>query len=89
MKTIKNFTFETLGASPVWPAETIELSARSLADALQDEISGVPATEMQVDQLTQEFVEKHGIKATYHSGTFMGFKIPDTALDEFETFKKR
>jgi len=86
--TIKNFTFETIGASPVWPAETIELSARSLADALRYEISGVPATEMQVDQLTQEFVERHGIKATYHSGTFIGFKIPDTALDEFETFKK-
>lgn len=68
--------------------ESIDFEAKVLADAINAEISGYPATELQSLALTQEFVNKHNITARYTSGTFLGFKIQDSAIDEFETFKK-
>lgn len=86
---MKNLTVKTIGASPAYPADSIELDAKKIADALQGEISGGKATDLQVDQLTQEFVDQFEIKVRYTSGTFLGFKTSDEALDQFETFKRR
>jgi len=88
-KEMKNLTVKTIGMSPAYPSDSIDLDAKMIADALQGEISGGKATDLQVNQLTQEFVTQFNITAKYASGTFLGFKISDDALDQFETFKKR
>lgn len=66
----------------------IEFSCKEIADAMQQEISGGNASENQVSAINQEFIDRHNIKAKYHSGTFISFSIADSALDEFETFNK-
>jgi hypothetical protein len=81
-------TVKTSGAAPKL-ATSIDFDAKVIADAIQYEISGSRATDMQAEALTQDFIEKHNITAGYTSGTFLGFKIPDSAVDEFETFKRR
>jgi hypothetical protein len=80
-------TLKTIGAAP--SGETVIIEAKKLADFFQGEISGYQATELQASCVTQEFVDKHGIKARYASGTFMGFKASEEAEEEFETFKKK
>lgn len=87
---MKNLTFKTIGAAPSLVKE-IEFSAQKLANHIQHGFGGNNATELQASQLTQEFVDNHKVFATFHSGTFLGFKIinEDDADDEFETFKKR
>lgn len=84
---MKNLTLKTTGAAQNL-AETVEFDAKVIADALQFEISGGKANENQAGQLTQGFINNHNIIAKYTSGTFLGFKIQDSALDEFESFKK-
>lgn len=84
---MKSLTIQTSGAAPGL-AKSIEFDAKKIADALQGEISGGYATQLQVESLSQDFVNRHNIIARYTSGTFLGFKIPDSALDEFETLKK-
>lgn len=81
-------TLKTIGAAPSLATE-VSIEAKKLADFFEGEISGRNATEMQVAAITQEFVDKHGIKARYASGTFLGFKASEEAEEEFETFKKK
>jgi hypothetical protein len=84
-ETIMTLTLKTSGAAP---ENGSQFDQKKVADAIAYEISGGGATLTQASNVTQQFVDRHGIKAVYHSGTFMNFKIGDSALDEFETFAK-
>lgn len=85
---MKNLTVKTIGAAPKL-ANEVELSAKEIANAIQENISGGAATDLQAEQLTQEFIDNFKIQVRYASGTFLGFKISDEAEDKFRTFKKR
>ena len=73
-------SIKTSGAAP---SEYVVFDAKKLADACQFEVSGYPSSK--ADKITQEFVDKSGIVASYHSGTFLHFKISDDALDMYES----
>ena len=67
---------------------TVDIDNQLIANEIQFEISGNKATPAQANLITQEFINRHGIKVRYASGTLIHFIIPDSALDEFETFKR-
>lgn len=77
------FTFNTKGASPVYPATSIELSIKKIANYIQENINGFPASQVRVNAMTQDFINKHEIIAIYSSGTLMGFEVSDAAYNEF------
>lgn len=79
-------SLKTIGAAP---KEVMDFDSKKIADEMQYEIGGNSATEMQALQVTQDFIDKYEIKAKYHSGTFLGFKFPNEAEEEFETFKRK
>lgn len=81
-------TVKTIGASPVYPNTSIEIDAKLIANAIQQNISGKDATDMQADQITQDFVDQFNVQARYSSGTLIGFKISDEVEDAFEKFKR-
>ena len=83
---MRNLNVKTSGAAP---AETIEKTAQEIADAIKCEINGKPAREEHYSIITQEFVDRHDLKATYHSGTFLGFEVPDSMIDEYQELTKR
>jgi len=85
---MKTVTLKVKGAASGL-VETMNFDCKKVADAIQEELSGYPSTELRASYLTQEFVDKHNICAKYSSGTFMGFKISDEASDEFATFPKK
>ena len=85
---MENLIFKTIGSAPDLASEVVK-NAKKLADFFEGEISGRKATEIQANSICQDFVERHDIKAVYHSGTFMGFHYPEAAEEEFETFKKK
>lgn len=83
---MKNLVITTKGSAP---SETIEVSQKQLADAINFENSGSPClSEKRIEKMTQDFVDKHNITARYASGTFLGFNISDDACDEFRTFPR-
>lgn len=84
---MKNLLVKTVGASENLENE-VEFSSKVIADAIQFNISGGTATDLQADQLSQKFINSFNIKAKYASGTFLSFVISDEAEDEFTTFKK-
>lgn len=84
---MKTLNVNVSGAAPGL-VSTMDMDAKKIADAIQYEISGGKATDLQVEALTQDFVTKHNIKIQYTSGTFLGWKISDEATDEFMTFKR-
>jgi hypothetical protein len=79
-----NLTLKTKGAAPAL-ATTVEFDQKKVADALEHEISGYPASLEKATKLTQEFIDQHNITAVYASGTFMNFKISDEAVDAFDS----
>ena len=85
MRTLK---FKTIGAAKELATE-VEIEAKRLADDINEELSGYPAKALQIEALTQDFVDRHEIKARFHSGIFLGFKFSEEAEDEFSTFKKK
>ena len=78
---MRNLKIKTSGSAP---AETIEKTAKEIADAIKYNINGKPAREEHYSIITQDFVNKHDFAATYHSGTFLGFKVPDSMIDEYQ-----
>lgn len=84
---MKTLTVKTSGSAPQLATE-MTFEAKIVADAIQAEIGGNKATDLQAESLTQDFINKHNIKAEYTSGTFLGWKISDSAIDEFMSFKR-
>ena len=70
------------------PSQVIEKTVKEVADAIMREVNGRPARQEYYPFITQEFVDKHELIANYHSGTFLGFSVPDEMIDELKNYGK-
>lgn len=86
---MKTVTIKVKGATEGLVTE-IEVSSKNIADHIHSGLDGSPALEKEAECITQEFVDRHGIFAKYHSGTFLGFSIKneDECDNEFKAFKR-
>lgn len=81
---MKTLDLKTIGGAP---SEIMAFDKKQIADAIEADISGRKAPQVRIDSLTQEFVDEFDIKATFHSGSFLGFKVSTDALDAFDEFE--
>ena len=73
------------GANPNYPRRTEFFTQKEIADAIQSEISGGKSVESKYVFITADFCSTNEIKAKYASGTFIGWKISDEAIEAFES----
>lgn len=73
-----------IGANPNYPCRTEFFTQKEIADAIQDEITGRPAEESKYASITPEFCNSNEIKAKYASGSLIGWKISEEAIEAFE-----
>lgn len=66
-------------------ASHADIDSAVIADEIQCAINGSRASAKKRDAITQEFIDKHEFAVKFKYGELLGFKIPDSALDEFKT----
>lgn len=80
-------TLKTKGSAPGYAA-TVDFDNKRVADRINHELcgEGLKDTDPRIALITQDFVDRHGIKAYYVSGTFLNITLCEGAVNEFENF---